>query len=120
VLGFRHEWFPAFYTRSSGLRVPHVVHDPAEPLAVLRQASRATTGVLVTVPIPERAELPPGEIDVAIEGALADAAAHGVTGAALTPFVLAGLTEATAGRSIPANLALAEHNADVAAQIAVS
>jgi pseudouridylate synthase len=120
VLGFRHEWFPAFYTRSSGLRVPHVVDDPAEPLAILRHASRANIGVLVTVPIPEAAELPADEIDAAIDVALADAAHNNVTGSALTPFVLARLAEATAGRSIPANLALAENNADVAARIAAS
>ena len=37
-----------------------------------------------------------------------------------TPFVLGRIAEATAGRSIPANLALAEHNAAVAAEIAVA
>jgi pseudouridylate synthase len=39
-------------------------------------------------------------------------------GAAVTPFLLGRLAEATAGRSVPANLALAEHNALVAARIA--
>jgi pseudouridylate synthase len=120
VLGFQHEWFPAFYTRSSGLRVPHVVHDPAEPLAILHNASRDHVGVLVTVPIPLSAALDASEIDAAVERALAEAADHGVSGAALTPFVLGRLAEATDGRSIPANLALAERNAEVAARIAVS
>lgn len=40
-------------------------------------------------------------------------------GAAVTPFVLGRIAEATEGRSVPANLALAEHNAAVAATIAV-
>ena len=43
-----------------------------------------------------------------------------VTGAAVTPFVLGRIAAATAGRSVPANLALAEHNAAVAAEIAVA
>ena len=38
----------------------------------------------------------------------------------MTPFVLGRIAEVTVGRSIPANLALAEHNAAVAAEIAVA
>ena len=52
--------------------------------------------------------------------ALADAERAGISGAAVTPFVLGRIADATAGRSIPANLALAEHNAAVAAEIAVA
>jgi pseudouridine-5'-phosphate glycosidase len=48
------------------------------------------------------------------------AEADGVTGAAITPFVLARIGQATEGRSVPANLALAEHNARVAAEVAVA
>jgi pseudouridine-5'-phosphate glycosidase len=38
----------------------------------------------------------------------------------VTPVVLAAIAEATDGQSIPANLALAENNARVAAEIAVA
>ena len=55
-----------------------------------------------------------------LAAALDDAERAGVTGAAVTPFVLGRIAEATAGRSVPANLALAEHNAAVAAEIAVA
>jgi pseudouridine-5'-phosphate glycosidase len=120
VLGWRHDDFPAFYTRSSGLAVPHRVESAAEVAAILRQRARPSTGVLVTVPIPVEAELDPAAIDEAITGALAEAAAAGVRGAPLTPFVLGRLAAATDGRSIPANLALAEHNARVAAEVAVA
>jgi pseudouridine-5'-phosphate glycosidase len=51
---------------------------------------------------------------------LAEAAATGVSGPGVTPFVLARIAGATEGRSVPANLALAEHNAGVAAEIAVA
>ena len=44
----------------------------------------------------------------------------GVRGPGVTPRVLAAIAEATDGDSIPANLALAEHNARVAAEIAVA
>ena len=58
--------------------------------------------------------------DAVLELALLDCNAAGVTGAAVTPFVLGRIGEATAGRSVPANLALAENNASVAAEIAVA
>jgi pseudouridine-5'-phosphate glycosidase len=120
VLGWRHDWFPAFYTRSSGLPVPHRVEAGAEVAGVLRSLLRPETGVLVTVPIPEEAELPAAELDAVLDLALLDCNAAGVTGAAVTPFVLGRIGEATAGRSVPANLALAENNASVAAEIAVA
>jgi pseudouridine-5'-phosphate glycosidase len=56
----------------------------------------------------------------AVDSAVNDAAAQGVVGAAVTPFVLARIAEATDGGSIPANLALAENNARVAADVAVA
>jgi len=120
VLGWRSDWFPAFYTRSSGLPVPHRVESAAEVAAVLAARSRAGVGVLLAVPIPEEAELDATELDTVLAAALADAADGAVNGAAVTPFVLARIADATAGASIPANLALAEHNAAVAAEVAVA
>ncbi len=120
VLGWQYDDFPAFYTRSSGLPVPHRVDDAAEVARVFASRSRPFSGVLVAAPIPADAELDSGRLDAVLEGALRDAAASGIVGAAVTPFVLGRIAEATGGDSIPANLALAEHNASVAAQIAVA
>jgi pseudouridine-5'-phosphate glycosidase len=120
VLGFRHDWFPAFYTRSSGLPVPQRVEEAAEVAAVLANRPRADTGVLLTVPIPVADELDSNAIDGVLRSALAAAQADGVRGAALTPFVLGRIGEATGGRSVPANLALAENNARVAGSVAVA
>jgi len=120
VLGWQHDDFPAFYTRSSGLPVPHRVDDAAEVARVFASRSRPSSGVLVAASIPADAELDSGRLDTVLEAALRDAAASGIVGAAVTPFVLGRIAEATGGDSIPANLALAEHNASVAAQIAVA
>jgi pseudouridylate synthase len=120
VLGWRHDDLPAFYTRSSGLPVPHRVETAAEVAAVLRGRSRVHTGVLVTVPIPESDELDVAELDAVLSRAPEDCDREGVVGAAVTPFVLGRIADATEGRSIPANLALAEHNAEVAAEVAVA
>ncbi len=60
VLGWRHDWFPAFHSRSSGLPVTHRVATAAEVAAVLAHRSRPETGVLLTVPIPCRRRARPG------------------------------------------------------------
>lgn len=118
VLGWRHDWFPAFYTRSSGLVVPHRVESAAEVARIFAARSRPSSGVLLTVPIPEADEL--DGLDSVVGEALDEAERDGVTGAAVTPFVLERIARATDGRSVPANLALAEHNAAVAAEVAVA
>lgn len=120
VLGWRHDDFPAFYTRSSGVPVPHRVESADEVAAILAARSRDRSGMLVAVPIPDADALDAAMLDDVLAQALADADAAGIVGAAVTPFVLGRIGEATAGRSVPANLALAENNARVAAEIAVA
>lgn len=120
VVGWQTDDFPAFYTRSSGFRVPHRVDTAAEAAGVLlsRLALGLPGGVLVANPIPVSAALDQREMDGVLAAALAEASLVGVRGGAVTPFVLGRIAEATQGRSIPANLALAENNARVAASIA--
>ncbi|HXT91458.1 MAG TPA: pseudouridine-5'-phosphate glycosidase [Trebonia sp.] len=120
VLGWQHDWFPAFYLRSSGLPVPYRVETAQVVADVLRFRIRERTGVLLTVPIPPADELDPAALNEALDAALAACAAEGVTGAAVTPYVLARIEQQTAGASVPANLALAENNARVAAAVAAA
>ncbi len=118
VLGWQHDWFPAFYTRSSGLRLTYRAESSDEVAAIFAARSRPSAGLLLTVPIPVRDELDATMLDSVLEQALRDCSTAGVTGAAVTPFVLGRIAEATAGKSIPANLALAANNAAVAADVA--
>lgn len=122
VLGFGTDDFPAFYSRSSGVSVPYRVDSAAAVAAIVGAMRRAGErgGVVVANPIPAAAEIPAAEIDPVIESALDAASAAGVTGAGVTPYVLEAIGAATEGRSIPANLALAEHNAAVGADIAIA
>ena len=120
VLGLGTDDFPAFTTRSSGLRVPHRVDDVAAVADVVR-AMRGLGyggGLLLAVPVPEGDAVPGALLDEAIAVAQADAAAAGVSGPGVTPFVLGRIAEATEGRSVPANLSLAENNARVAGELA--
>lgn len=118
VLGWCHDWFPAFYTRSSGLTVPHRVESAEEVAAIHRNRSRPERGLLLTVPIPEADELDVARIDAAIDQALEECRRDGVSGPDVTPHVLAAIGRVTQGSSLPANVALACNNAGVAARVA--
>jgi pseudouridine-5'-phosphate glycosidase len=72
------------------------------------------------VPIPEEAALDSAELEDALARALDEADRERITGAAVTPFILGRISAVTEGRSVPANLALAEHNAAVAAAVATA
>jgi pseudouridine-5'-phosphate glycosidase len=118
VLGWQHDWFPAFYLRSSGLPVPHRADTLDEVVRVLRHRVRERTGVLLTAPIPEADELDAAALNAVLSEALDACAEQHITGTAVTPFVLARVERGTAGKSVPANLALAENNAALAADVA--
>ncbi len=121
VVGWNTNRFPAFYVRDSGLPLHTTVTSGEEVAKMVRSAAAVghPGGLLVVNPIPEPDELDPTRIGAALEGALAEVAAQGLHGPAVTPVVLAAIASATDGDSVPANLALAESNAAVAAEIAV-
>lgn len=118
VLTYQTDDFPMFYARTSGVKAPTRVESPQEVAAILAQRIEWDQGgVLLGVPVPAADAIPADEIRQAIDTALERAGS--IRGAAVTPFVLEQIAEITAGRSIPTNLALAENNAAVAAQVAV-
>jgi pseudouridylate synthase len=122
VLGYQTDEFPAFYSRTSGFAVQQRVETALEIAQVFsaRAEIGLPGGVVVANPIPKENEIPADELAVVVTAALADAEANGVRGGALTPYVLARMAQATGGRSVPANLALAENNARIAVQIAIA
>jgi pseudouridine-5'-phosphate glycosidase len=122
VVGYQTDHFPAFYHRDSGLPVD-VRADTPEEVAALFRAQRSLDlpcGLLVTVPVPFEYELPREQMESAIARALTEAVDRGVRGRAMTPFLLARLSELTGEASLRANLALLKNNAAIAARIAVA
>jgi pseudouridine-5'-phosphate glycosidase len=121
VLGLATAELPAFYSRESGLPLPWRVETPAEAAAVWR-AGRSEWGfpggALLCVPPPVEVALPVTYVEQAISRALARAAAAGVRGQAVTPFLLSAMAEETAGESMATNIALLRQNARVAAAVA--
>ena len=121
VLGWKTDFFPAFYLRSSGLRVSSRLDDVTEVAIVHRTRTNLRHGgTLLGVPIPTGAEIDPSLVAEALEIALDEVEKLCLKGPEITPVVLASIAKATDGQSIPANLALAENNATVAAQVAVA
>ncbi len=120
VLGYGTDEFPAFFCRSSGLPLSAVVHTPAEVAAVARAhwALGRREAIVVAQPVPEASALSRSLVDEAVRGALSDAAAAGIRGAATTPWLLAAVERATGGRTLSANLALLRANAGLAGEIA--
>ena len=121
VIGYQTDTFPAFYSASSGLSVDARVDTPAEAASILhlQWSLGFESGLLLAVPPPEALALPAHEMESAIEQALLAVEREGIRGKAITPFVLARVSELTAGRSLAINTALLEKNARVAAQVAV-
>jgi pseudouridine-5'-phosphate glycosidase len=122
VVGYQTDEMPAFYTQHSGVRLEHDVRDPRELAAIAHHHwdDLHGGGILVCNPIPSEAVLDAARIDAAIEAAIAEAEARGITGKRLTPHLLARVAEVTGGDSIRANRALARHNAELAAELAVA
>lgn len=122
VVGYGTDEFPAFYSRSSGLRVPMRADSPAEVASLMRAKwALGLRGALVIAnPIPVSGEIPASEIEPVVAAALALAGKRGIRGKEVTPFLLAEIARVTAGRSLQANICLVRHNARVAAEIAVA
>ncbi|TIS95950.1 pseudouridine-5'-phosphate glycosidase [Mesorhizobium sp.] len=122
VIAYQSDDFPAFYTRSSGLKADHRLDTPEEIAGamLLHEQIGSGTGILVANPIPETDALDPAFIDGTIAAAVAEAEKRGIGRKELTPFLLARINELSQGRSLKANIALVRNNAALAARIAVA
>ena len=113
---------PGFYARGSGIPAPISVPD-IEAVAALVRAHGALglgSGVLVCTPVPQADALPDDLTRDAVEQAVREAEHTGVSGPALTPWLLARIAALTDGASIAANTALIINDARVAGELAVA
>lgn len=122
VYGVRCDDFPAFYTSTSGYPVDARFDEPRELAAVLlmQWSLGFRSGALIGNPIPQALALPPDRVDAAVDAALTACDVAGVSGPAVTPFLLRHVADSTGGDSLASNIALINHNASVAAELAVS
>jgi pseudouridylate synthase len=111
---------PGFYSRLSGIPAPGHVPDIAAAAAVIRAhaAMGLVSGLVICNPVPEEDALPLDVARDAIEQAIREADEAGISGGAVTPWLLARVAEITAGASVKANIALITDNARVAGLLA--
>jgi pseudouridine-5'-phosphate glycosidase len=120
VLSVGQDNFAAFFTPDSGLKADFRMDD-AETQARFIRAKWALGlggGVVVSNPVPAAQAMPREEIDAITAQALAEAEVQGITGKAITPFLLGRIKALTGGRSLATNIALVKHNAVVGARLA--
>jgi pseudouridylate synthase len=120
VVGYQTDELPAFYSRSSGIKLD-LRADSSEEVAAIAAKHwqlRFSTSVLVVAPISSENEVPANEINHEIDEALMAADAAGISGKAVTPFLLSRIATRTEGRALRANIALLQNNARIAGEIA--
>ena len=111
---------PGFYSRRSGIPAPSHVPDVAGAAAVIRahEALGLASGLVICNPVPEADALPLEVARAAIEQAIREADEAGITGGAVTPWLLARVAAITGGASVTANIALIVNNARVGGELA--
>jgi pseudouridine-5'-phosphate glycosidase len=122
VVGYRTSRYPAFYVSDSGIEIDWRVESPDEIAAVMAQqdALGLQHAVLVANPLPLSGQLDPDLHDRVLADALAEAERNGVTGKAVTPFLLAYFQEHTEGASLEVNIDIAVSNISLGAAIATA
>jgi pseudouridylate synthase len=119
VYGYQTDEFPAFFSGFSGFPVPYRL-DTIEQAAQVWQKQQSLglpCSALIACPPPVSVENADAS-QAAIDQANQEAQGAGVTGGAITPFVLRRIAEITDGASIDANVALLRNNARIAGEIA--
>jgi pseudouridylate synthase len=118
LLGYRTDELPLFYTATGGPPVTARVDSPVEAARIARMHWELGQESAVVLARPPDRGLE--DIEPLIEVALAAASAEGVTGQAVTPFVLDFLHRESGGRTLELNRELAAANAGLAAEVAVA
>ena len=121
VFGYKTDVFPAFYSSRTNLKIKSV--ESPEKIADIYKTMielDIKSGLLIANPVPESDEIPSEKIDMHINKALQAADEKGITGAAITPFLLQYIVNETGGDSLKANKSLVKNNVKLACRIAES
>ena len=121
VIGYQTEVLPAFFTRTSDIKLNTVSETTADIAAIIKAKHdlKLEGGVVIANPILESDELPKEYIDKIVLEAVKEAEENGIGGKDSTPFLLGKIVEKTEGKSLEANIKLVYNNAKVGTQIAV-
>ncbi len=122
IVGYRTDCFPLFHCSKSPYRINLTINSPEEAVQILKEKERLGIegGILVANPIPEADSMNFDELSALIESALKSAETNGVSGKALTPYLLSRLAELSDGKTLDANISLLINNAALGGLIAAS
>lgn len=122
VVGYRCDRLPAFFARDSGFGVDARLDDASQIAGALhaKWSLGLQGGMVIAQPLPAALALPDAVMQRAVSQALAESQAQGISGKAVTPFLLARVNALTGGDSLAANVALIRQNARLAAEVAVA
>ena len=122
LVGYRTDRFPGFYRTDSGQPVPWRADSPEEIAEIMAMRDRLgqRQALVVANPLADSDQLDPRLHDRVLADGLTAAAAGGVHGKDVTPFLLGYFHEQTQGASLAANVRLVLSNAALAARIAVA
>jgi len=119
VLGFQTEFFPAFYSTKTNLKIEKI--DTVKQIVKIFKLNRElgfSNGILIANPIPQKYEIPFDEIEKIMTIAIKKIEEKNVTGQKVTPFLLQKIVELTDGKALQANIKLVENNVKLACEIA--
>ena len=122
VIGWQTKEFPAFWLTKSGLTIDWSLESTDQITQVMKSQDELGhgQGIVIANPIPEELQWDPAEHDRVLQIAFKAAEAAGISGKAVTPFLLGFIVEESRGRSLEVNLDLARNNVRLAGEIAKS
>ena len=121
LVGYKTNAFTGFYLTDSGFTVEHRAESAAEIAAIIkarRELKTDSTSLIIANPVKE--EMDRSRHDAILASGLAGANAQGITGKAVTPFLLEHFHTASQGESLKVNIEIIKSNSALAADIAVA
>jgi pseudouridine-5'-phosphate glycosidase len=121
LVGYKTNAFPGFYLTDSGFTVEHRVDSPEEIAEIIRaRKSVGTVTKALVVANPVKKEMEKSRHDAILASGLLRAEKEGITGKAVTPFLLEHFHTTSDGESLAINTEIIKANCLLAAQIAVA
>ncbi|MET0424985.1 MAG: pseudouridine-5'-phosphate glycosidase [Actinoplanes sp.] len=123
VAGYRTTRFPGFFIIDGGFDVDWQLDSPEQIADVIRARTEQNAGagaLILANPLPADEQLDPALHDRTLADGLELLARDGITGKAVTPFLLSHFHESTHGKSLAVNVRIILRNAALAALIAVA
>jgi pseudouridine-5'-phosphate glycosidase len=122
VIGYETDALPAFFCRESGLLVTTRVDDLNEMARLVcgHWSLPSSGGLVFAVPPPEESALTRKYVEDCLLEAEEKARKTGISGPALTPYLLGQMDSLSDGKTRESNKALLRRNAEVAADFATS